>query len=347
MTDRSAHPSRFPLRWLLVLVALPLAWLWLQPRRDRLVVYCSHDSIYAESVLREFEKRSGIPLAIRYDTEATKSLGLVELLIAERDAPRCDVFWNGELLGMADLAERGLLQPHRGANHERIPAVFRDADDRWIGFAARLRVWIYNSDRIAPARATDLLSARLRSGDLSRVAIAKPLYGTTLTHYAALWEAWGAPALQRWHRATRQQGLREVNGNAAVKDAVAAGVCDFGPTDTDDFFSARSAGQSVGMLPVWLDDGTTLCIPNTVAIIRGTRRASEAGRLVDFLTSADAEFALAQSGARQIPLGPVPQEKLPAELRELTEWASHGRDLRGLGTARAACLAWLKGEALR
>jgi hypothetical protein len=32
-------------------------------------VYCSHDAIHAEKILRDFEKRSGIPVAIRYDTE--------------------------------------------------------------------------------------------------------------------------------------------------------------------------------------------------------------------------------------------------------------------------------------
>ena len=323
-----------------------LAWLWSAwhaHAQKTLVVYCAHDSIHAEAVLRDFEKRSGIPVSIRYDTEATKSLGLVELLIREKDAPRCDVFWNGELLGMAALAERGVLQPYRGMHFDRIPARSRDAEARWIGFAARLRVWIYHTARIPPTEAATVISARLRSGDLSRCAVAKPLFGTRLTEYAALWDSWGAVAVQQWHEETRRAGLREVNGNAAVKDAVAAGVCDFGLTDTDDFFSARDAGRPVGMLPVWLEDGTTLCIPNAVAIIRGTRHAEAAGKLVDFLTSAETELALARSSARQIPLGPVPDEALPAEVRELRASAQYGRDLRGLLPARAACLAWLKG----
>src|SRR6185369_12648152 len=113
------------MRYLLIaaVAALFVAW-WALTRRgpEPLVVYCSHDAIYAEKILRDFEKRSGIPVAIRFDTEATKSLGLIELLVREKDAPRCDVFWNNELLGMLDLQERGLLQPYQGAGCARIPA---------------------------------------------------------------------------------------------------------------------------------------------------------------------------------------------------------------------------------
>ncbi len=310
------------------LAALFLAW-WAFAHRGSapLVVYCAHDSIYSEKILRDFEKRTGITVAIRFDTEATKSLGLVELLVAEKDAPRCDVFWNNELLGTMDLAERGILELYKGAGWRRIPEKFRDADGRWTGFAARMRVEIANS------QATQ-----------KRWAIAKPLYGTTLTHYAVLWRHWGKEALVRWHRETRENGWRELNGNAAVKDAVAAGACDIGYTDTDDFFEARDAGQPVAMQPVRIEGAGTMVIPNTVAIIHGTKRTADARQLADFLLSGETELALARSKSRQIPLGPVAAVQLPVEVRELAEWAKEGVDLTQLGAARAECIAWLKSE---
>src|SRR4051812_1606299 len=149
-------PSRergFPLR-LIVLAAFVavlfvgyyLVW---KPQRESLVVYCAHDSIYADQILREFERQTGIHVAARYDTEATKSLGLVELLLREKAHPRCDVFWNNELLGMLQVADEGLLVPYRGSGYERIPAAFKDPEARWAGFAARLRVWIVNTNRLA------------------------------------------------------------------------------------------------------------------------------------------------------------------------------------------------------
>lgn len=359
---------RFPA--LLALLGLgALALLWTRSRSPAaLVVYCAHDSIYSEKILRDFEKRSGIPVAIRFDTEATKSLGLVELLVAERNAPRCDVFWNNELLGTLDLQEQGILEPYQGAGFARMPAAFKDAGAHWVGFAARLRVYIFNTQSTQvedgqfspePLTGTRILSTTIGrrpwpddrslppTADLSRMAIAKPLYGTTLTHYCALWNVWGDARLKAWHEDWRRRHVRELNGNAAVKDAVAAGVCDSGFTDTDDFFEAKDEGKPVAMMPIRLESGATICIPNTVAIIHGTKHQANARKLVDFLLSEETELALANSKSRQIPLGPVAADRLPTEVRELVKWAKDGVDLTQLGPARASCLAWLKAEYLQ
>lgn len=333
----------FPILGISVAAALSLAgWHWW--RGETLVVYCAHDAIFAEGVLQDFEKKTGIKVAARFDTEATKSLGLVELLEREKDAPRCDVFWNNELLGTLDLAEQGVLLPHQGEGWRRIPPAFRDEKGRWTGFAARLRVIVArdgNADRI-PAELPPVVPE-----STSRWAMAKPLYGTTLTHYTVLWQQWGGEKLKGWHRDWRARGGQELNGNAAVKDAVAAGLCDFGYTDTDDVFVAKDAGQKVTMRPMRLEGGQTISIPNTVSIIRGTKRVTAARRLADFLLSAETELALARSSARQVPLGPLDAASLPEEVRELQRWAADGVPLTDLSQARAECLAWLKSEYLR
>jgi iron(III) transport system substrate-binding protein len=324
-----------------LVVLFLLLWLATVKSRAPLVVYCAHDSIYAEKILNEFARRTKIPVSIRFDSEATKSLGLMELLLREKDRPRCDVFWNNELLGMLELAEQGVLLPYKGSGYERIPAAFKDPDGRWTGLAARMRVWIVNTQRM------EVVASALPPADLKRVAVAKPLYGTTRTHYTVLWRLWGADRLKAWHREWRAQGAREVDGNAAVKNLVGEGVCDLGLTDTDDYFEGRDAGKPVAVLPVRVDGERTICIPNTVAIIRGTRRIEEARRLVDFLLSAEGEEALARSGSRQIPLGPVDETKIPPEVQALRRWAADGISLGDLGAARRECLEWLKTEYLR
>lgn len=325
-----------------VVVALVFAyWFLWKGYQDSLVVYCAHDAVYAEKVLRDFERRTGIPLDIRYDTEATKSLGLVELLIREKDYPRCDVFWNNELLGIADLQERGILHPYKGSGFARIPTGFKDPDGHWVGFAARMRVYIVNTEKM---KCTEQAIADRLAGDLSRVAIAKPLYGTTLTHYSVLWHLWGPEKLKGWHHDCHARGIAELTGNADVKNSVAQGVCDFGFTDTDDFYVAKDEGKPVDMLPVRLENGTVICIPNTVAIVKGTRHLEAAQQLVDYLLSEDCELALANSKSRQIPLGPVDRMRLTEEVKELKAIAQKGYPLTGLREARAQCLSWLKSE---
>lgn len=305
---------------------------------DALIVYCSHDATYSDAVLERFTDQTGIKVRVKGDSEATKSLGLVELLLAEKESPRCDVFWNNELLGTQELQDAGVLEPWKGTGYARIPERYKDPDGEWAGFGARARVYILNSES-PDQKDVDRI---LKREDLSRTAIAKPIYGTTLTHYSALWQQMGEERLKNWHAETRRRGMQEVNGNAVTKDLVAEGVCDLGFTDTDDYFSAVDAGADVSMLPVLLPDGATICIPNTVAVIRGTKNRDAARKLVDFLLSEENEIALANSTSRQIPLGEVDLDAVPVEVRAMLSWLEQGARIQDLLLARKACLEWLK-----
>lgn len=351
MNVETSHADTASQRWsawiALGVAGLVLAAGWLfvdSQRHDAVVVYCAHDLMFAQQVLDDFEETTGIKVALVGDTEATKSLGLVQRLLRERRHPQCDLFWNNQLLGTVQLAEEGLLVPYESPHSGRFPESARDAQDRWAGFGARMRVWIVNTENMDATE--EAIEQRLAGDDLSKMAIAQPMYGTTLSHYSLLWELMGGDALQAWHHSLVERGCQVVQGNATVKNLVAEGVCDFGLTDTDDFFVGLDAGAPVAMLPVRVE-GKTIVIPNTVALIQGGRHDAAARLLVDTLLSAETELDLARSPSRQIPLGDVPADAVPGEVRQLAEWAQDAHDLSGLGPARAACLEWLQQEYAR
>lgn len=329
--------------WFYFWILIPIVGGCTRSGPEPVVVYCSHDANFAEALLDRFTAETGIPVNVKYDTEATKSTGLVNLLIAERDHPRCDVFWNNQVLGTVELQRAGVLAPCKGTGFGRIPAKFKDAEGHWAGFAARLRVYIVNTNRL---EATETAIADRLTGDLSRMAIAKPLYGTTLTHYSLLWHTQGSAELQAWHQQNIDRGQQIVGGNAQVKDLVAAGVCDFGWTDTDDYFAAADAEAPVAMLPIRVA-GATISIPNSVALIRNCPQPENAARLIDFLLSAETELALAQSASRQIPLGEIDESQLSEEVRQLRAWAAESYDLSQIADAHHECLEWLKQDLLR
>ncbi len=316
------------------------AWWMLQPKIPKLTVYCAHDSVYAQEILEAFQEETGIKMDIRFDTEATKSLGLVEMILSEGDQPSCDVFWNNEVLGTMRLQGAGMLDPYVSPHQERIPRQFKDPNGFWTGFAARLRVFIVNPD-VLPAELS-AIEKRLEDPDLQEVTIAKPLYGTTRTHYSALWHAWGGEALKQWHESLFARGINEVSGNAVTRAMVAEGVCDLGFTDTDDYFVAKERKQNVAMVPARLPSGEVICIPNTVCLIKQSDRPDEARRLIDFLLSAETEVRLANSRALQLPLGPVDTDKLPKEVQDLLPLTKEGVDLTTLRDAAKECLDWLK-----
>lgn len=331
---------------IVVLVScLLVAWLSVAQRsEDALVVYCAHDLIFAGQILQDFEDETGIKVVIVGDSEATKSLGLVQRLIREKDNPQCDVFWNNQLLGTMDLAEQGVLASYKGPGYLRIPNQFKDADGLWTGFAGRLRVWIVNTD--AMDLKDELVVERLAADDLSQFAMAMPLYGTTLSHFSVLWQTMGAEELKEWYRSLQARGGQIVPGNSTVKNLVSEQVCEFGWTDTDDFFVGVDAGAPIKMLPIRVE-GKTLCLPNTVAMIQGTKKQDAAAKLVDYLLSAKVEVALANSGSRQIPLGNVDASLLPDEVKLLAEVTRDAIDITRFAEARRDCLKWLQTEQLR
>ena len=357
-------PRAQNLALLLLSIGLLAAWYAITRRaHDSLVVYCTHDLVYAEPVLEEFTRQTGIEVTIVGDTEATKSLGLIERLLREGDQSPCDLFWNNEVLGTIRLQQEGLLAPYTGPASQRIPERFKDREGHWHGFAGRMRVWIAREGLevsgqwlVKEGQGTgggpqpsfthhSPLTAHLSSTDLSRMAIAKPLYGTTFTQYAMLWKLHGAGQTQLEHLELVEQGCRFVAGNAMVRDMVAGGSCDYGMTDTDDVFAARDAGFKVDMHPIRID-GKTLCIPNTVALFKSSDRPDEARQLLEYLLSEEVELQLAQT-ARQIPLGTMPAEKIPEEVRPLVEWAAESWNVADAADVAEACLEWLKSEYAR
>ncbi|KAA0139274.1 extracellular solute-binding protein [Gimesia chilikensis] len=335
--------------WLTLIIILLLALLgigvvfYYQKQTDPLVVYCAHDSIFSEKILNEFMAETGIAVEPRFDTEATKSLGLTNLIIREQEHPQCDVFWNNQTLGTADLKSRGLLESYKGSGYERIPESFKDPEGCWTGFAARLRVFITNTNQL---QADSAAIEKVLAGPLDQVAIAKPLYGTTLTHFTILCDVWGLDQLKAWYAEQLKRGIQVTTGNSQVKNLVAGGACVLGYTDTDDYFVAVDEQQPVAAIPVTIEDKVIL-IPNSVAIIKGTQKREQAEKLVDFLLSERVELELARSQSRQIPLGPVDWEQVPEEVKQYRSEIEKAYPLTNLVKQREQTLDWLKTEYLK
>lgn len=274
------------------------------PTGPQVVVYTSHDLIFSEPLLKDFERQTGIQVLITGDTEASKTTGLVNRLVQMKDRPECDVFWNNESVRSAMLAKMGLLEPYRPATAEDVPAAWRDPQDRWTGFAARARVILVNTDLMpeaeAPRSILDLTKEKYRG----KVAIANPLFGTTATHVAALWSTLGPDKTRAWLNALKANGVRVATGNAAARNMVMDGELPLCLTDTDDANGAFLKGKPVAMIYPDQEGAGTLVIPNTVMRIRNGPNPEPARKLIDWLASRELEARLAKIESAQMPLRP-------------------------------------------
>jgi iron(III) transport system substrate-binding protein len=271
-------------------------------QKPEVVVYTAHDQIYSEPIIREFEARTGISVRTVYDTEASKTVGLVNRLIAEKGNPQCDVFWNNEFARSVVLKRKGVLAPYRSPSASGIPDRYKDPEGYWTGFAARARVIIYNTELVteeeAPHSIFDLTADHWQ-GDCT---IAKPLFGTTSTHAAALFLVLGHEGAENYFSQLKNNGVIIVDGNATVKNLVADGETKMGLTDTDDANMALIAGKPVKIVFPDQHSIGTLVIPNTVALIANAPHPQEAKHFIDYLLTPEVEEKLAFSKAAQIPL---------------------------------------------
>lgn len=284
---------------------------------ESVVVYTALDREFSEPVFREFTRQTGITVRSKFDTESTKTVGLTQALFAERSRPRCDVFWNNEIVNTLRLRDAELLAAYPSPRAKSFPRQFRASDDTWHGFAARARVLIVNTELMAeedrPDSILDLVDRRWQG----KVGVAKPLAGTTATHAACLFDEWGTERAQQFFREVKQNA-RVMAGNKQVALAVARGELLFGITDTDDAMIELESGWPVTL--VYPDQGEerlgTLFIPNTVCMIRGAPNEENARKLIDFLLSPRVERMLAEGPSAQIPLNPDVEQPARVETPE-------------------------------
>ena len=272
-----------------------------QSRRE-VTAYVSADRPFSEPVLREYERKSGVRVNVVYDTEETKSTGLANRLLAEKERPQADVFWSNEPVRTLVLKARGALAPYRSQNSVGIPAVLVDSEGYWTGFSARIRVIAYNTKLVkpddAPRSVFDLAEPQWRG----QVAIADPRFGSTSFHVAALYAIAGDEKMDDFFRRLKANDVHIVDGNSVVRDLVSRGEVKVGLTDTDDVNVGVEDGQPIGMV---LPDANGLGVPvmpNMVSLIAGAPHPEEGQQLIDYLLSSEVEQQLAQSEAVQIPL---------------------------------------------
>jgi iron(III) transport system substrate-binding protein len=288
----------------LVVVAAIVLWRFYSSSGSPTVVaYVSHDQVFSEPILKDFETDTGIRVRAVYDTEETKSAGAMNRLIAEKNNPQADVYWANEPIRAEVLRQQQIAAPYVSPNAAGIPATFRDPDGYWTGFAARARVLIVRSDLNPPP--TSVLSytdPRWRG----RTVIANPLFGTTTDQIAALFALWGDDRARTFMRDLHETGVKISPSNGDSADLVARGEFDFSLVDSDDVVNRMKQHQPVDL--VYPDQGADeigcFIVPNAAVLIAGAPHPEAGKKLIDYLLSKDTERKLALSDAGQIPLHP-------------------------------------------
>src|SRR6266480_4366831 len=265
------------------------------------VVYVSEDQVFSEPILKDFERETGITVKSVFDTEESKSTGVMNRLIAEKNNPQADVYWANEPVRADALKQRGVSSAYGSPSAEGIANQFKDPDHYWTGFSARARVLLVNTrSTIKPAS----IMAYTEPSARGRTAIANPLFGTTTDYVAALFTIWGDDRAKTFMNDIKRNGVKTTTSNGESADFVAAGQVDFSLVDSDDAVNRKKQGKPVEI--VYPDQDANglgvLILPNAVALIKGGPHPENGKQLIDYLLSTSTERKLAFADCAQIPL---------------------------------------------
>ena len=338
-TPNAALTSLISLISLIGLVTIVTALSCRKTSKLETVVYTSVDQVFSEPIFRYCEGAAGIVVRTLFDTEETKSTGVLNRLIAEASNVQADVFWSGDPVRPFALIDRALIEPYVSPAASGLPETLRAKDGLWTGFAARARVLLVDNKRVAnvdtPHSIRDLANPKWKG----QTAIANPLFGTTTMHVAALFSVWGESQATTFLAQLKGNAVRVASSNGDVKKLVVSGEMAFGLTDTDDAYEAIAEGADVRVVYPDQQGIGTLVMPTVVVLLKGGPHPKRGRQLIDCLLSGEVEKRLAASAAH-MPLRPGTQ--VPPTVRSIESIKAMTIDYAAVAKTMEQIQPWLR-----
>jgi iron(III) transport system substrate-binding protein len=271
-----------------------------QKDSNQVVVYVSEDQVFSEPILKDFEADTGIRVMAVFDTEETKSTGVMNRLIAEKSNPQADVYWANEPIRAIVLKQKEISTHYFSPNAKGIPANFKDPQGYWTGFSARVRVLIVNAEEEVPSSILAYIDEKWRN----KGVVANPLFGTTTSWVAALFTLWDEDKAKAFMEKMAQNGTKVSTSNGESTMLVANKEFVFSLVDSDDATNAIRDGKPVRQVYPDQEEGGLGCLvlPNAAVLIKGGPNPSNGRKFIDYVLSSQTERKLAFADCAQIPL---------------------------------------------
>jgi iron(III) transport system substrate-binding protein len=267
-----------------------------------LVVYNAQHEQLLDEIVPLFEKESGLDVELR----SGKDLEMANQIVEEGEDSPADVFLTENSPAMSIVDNAGLFAELSEAATATIPDQYVPADRSWTGFLARSTVAMYNTDSMTEADMPTSILDFAEPEWKGRVAFS-PTGADFQAIVSAVLELEGKEATAAWLAGLKANGVI-VQNNLVVMQSVDSGEVDAGiayhyywyrdraenGTDSD-----SSALHFFGNQ----DPGAFLSISGA-GILASSEHQDAAEEFVTWLTSTDAQQAMAESYALEYPLNP-------------------------------------------
>jgi iron(III) transport system substrate-binding protein len=246
-----------------------------------------------EAAFEAFTKKTGIQIR----TLNGETGQLFERLKAEGDKTPADVLITVDAGNLWNAARAGLLSPVASPELQRnIPAHLRDPENRWFGLTMRARTIMYNVTKVNPAD----LSTYEALGDprwKGRICLRTSGYIYNQSLLATMIKRHGEPKTEEIVKGWVANQPILINGDTKILEAIAAGQCDVGLTNT--YYLARLLAKNPNfpVAPFWTNQQTTGTHVNVSGggVTTHAKNRANALKLLEFLSSTEAQQMFADT----------------------------------------------------
>ncbi|MDD9265840.1 extracellular solute-binding protein [Paenibacillus sp. MAHUQ-63] len=152
--------------------------------KQKLVIYTARDKNVVDEIIPKFKEKNP---NIDVEVLTMGAQQIMERVRGEKANPQADFWWGGTQSSLMTAADEGLLESFKPSFGDSIPALYKDAKDRWYGEMLLPEVIMYNSKALkkedAPQDWDDLLDAKYKGKIIIRGVLAS---GTMRTIYSAM-----------------------------------------------------------------------------------------------------------------------------------------------------------------
>ncbi len=267
---------------------------------DKLVVYSGRQEGLVKPLLEQFEKDTGIETSVRYGNTAQLAAQLIE----EGDGTPADVFFSQDGGALGALTNRGRLEKLSDDVLDAVEPSFRADDGTWVGTSGRSRVIVYDPDEVpeadVPNTVFDLTDPKWKG----KVGIS-PSNASFESFVTAIRVLRGDDAARAWLNDMKANDVQTFDNNILILNAVKEGVLPLGLINHYYFYEqvAESGMAAMKARLKFLPGGDPGALVNVagVGVLKGSDKADQARRLVDYLLDTEAQKYFAEK-TKEYPL---------------------------------------------
>ncbi len=256
-----------------------------QEASGEITVYSGRAESLVAPLIKQFERDTGIKVNVRYAGSAELAATVQE----EGNASPADVFWSQDPGPLGALSARFTPLPAGVLNS--VDTGFKSAEGRWVGVSGRVRVVVYNPDRVQPSQIPTSILGFTDPAWRNRVGWA-PTNGSFQIMVTALRVMKGEDVARTWLSDMKSNGAKSYGNNNAVLAAVAAGEVDVGLINHYYLHAAQRTNPNIKAANHYMsnnDDPGSLIMVSGVGILSGTDNPQAAERFVSYLLSNSAQ----------------------------------------------------------